>query len=286
MICNSCQFEWQDAVYPLATVMSVCPGCTSSDVSEAPRVPFPPPRPQKDQHFTSVSELSDAPEVTIPTGTVFDRITRDFPVHRDGGGVPLGCVILFSGPPGAGKSFQARELAWSWVTKIEVQRPRTVVYYSYEERPSYRLFISQGPPVETLLVTQSPISADMLVRRFWSDRELLVIIDSLQTASVGAYVPGEPEEFVEQDLGSIGSPRRCLGVMGEAMAIAHRLNATVLVIAQETKDDRVAGPRTVEHMADVVMRIEVKTWQESTHSRIVSISKNRRGPIGEWVLSP
>lgn len=225
-------------------MFSRCPQCDGLHVDVMTHI--------EDEHLAPLVALADIgrdPIVSTGTGTIFDRITEH--------GAPLGRVILFYGAPGSGKSHHARKLLYAM---------KSGIYFCYEER----LEVVKGKFCELGAV-------EGFTRVFFStvpfDSELvtlekgLVVVDSLQLGMVG-------DPTME-----IGSARMLIAITAEAMRIVREHPRMIVVlIAHETKDDKAAGPRTVEHMVDVSMSIR----RDDVIVPTVVIGKNRCGASGAW----
>lgn len=94
----------------------------------------------------------------------------------------------------------------------------------------------------------------------------LLIIDSAQTISTAA-ADGAP-----------GGPAQVREVTGALVRVAKARDMAVLIVGHVTKDGSIAGPRTMEHLVDVVL-----TFEGDRHSgfRMVRATKNRFGPADE-----
>jgi len=237
-----------------------CPQCDGSNISTTFELP-PNPTP-----LVALADVGRDPIPSIETGTIFDHIT--------GHGCPLGRVILFYGPPGSGKSHQARKL---------LHALQNGIYFSYEERMEVvkEKFCELGgiDGLTRVFFSTVPFTGDLITLK-----EGVIIVDSLQLG------------MVEEETLAIGSSRMLIAITAEAMRIVRdHPHLIIVLIAHETKDAMVAGPRTVEHMVDVAMSIDVrldgsaaaqdfadgKPWVPKViHS--VTIGKNRCGSSGSW----
>jgi DNA repair protein RadA/Sms len=235
-----------------------------------------------DPDFIPATEAISETPPTIVTNTPFDHVT--------GIGCPVGALILVSGSPGAGKSHQCRELVLAWTPTFARSN---ALYCSYEERLEIvrgKLDSHDKQISSTLLLTEAPFCTDKILPG--TEILRLVIVDSMQTATVGEMVTFAPGfkilpdggvAFIERtDLGHPGSRRRCLALAIEALRLVRSdPNTTCVIVAHETKEKDVAGPQIIEHMVDVVMHFELNIEQMK---RTLSITKNRFGPVGRFQI--
>ena len=94
----------------------------------------------------------------------------------------------------------------------------------------------------------------------------LLIVDSVQTISATG-ADGTP-----------GGPAQVREVTAALARVAKNRNMAVLIVGHVTKDGSIAGPRTMEHLVDVVL-----SFEGDRHSgfRMVRATKNRFGPADE-----
>jgi len=180
----------------------------------------------------------------------FDRVTS---------GLPEGSITLITGDPGLGKSTLVLELA------SKINQP--VLYVSGEEsaeqvagrlsrlnlKPDNISFINEQA-VETVLSTVA------------GHAPVLLIIDSIQTL------------MTSEASGGPGSPSQIRAVVAKIVERAKAGNVATLMIGHVTKGGEVAGPKTLEHLVDVVINLE---GERGGNLRILRCSKNRFGPSDE-----
>ncbi|MCL2595908.1 MAG: DNA repair protein RadA, partial [Promicromonosporaceae bacterium] len=94
----------------------------------------------------------------------------------------------------------------------------------------------------------------------------LLIVDSVQTIA-STEVDGSP--------GGVSQVRE---VTGALIAAAKERQLPVLLVGHVTKDGSVAGPRTLEHLVDVVCQFE---GDRHSRLRLLRAVKNRYGPTDE-----
>jgi DNA repair protein RadA/Sms len=181
-----------------------------------------------------------------------------------GGGLVPGSLVLIGGDPGIGKSTLALQLAGA------LGGPgRAVLYVSGEESPrqtkmrAERIALRGGPDH---LWLHSEIDLDAIVAEVDRMSPALLVIDSIQTLHIPA---------VNAAPGSVTQVREC-GL--RLLRLAKERSLPVLLIGHVTKDGSVAGPRTLEHMVDVVLYLEGDAHHEY---RILSAAKNRFGSTNE-----
>lgn len=187
--------------------------------------------------------------------------TRDPEMDRVlGGGIVKGSVLLVSGEPGIGKSTLIAQMT-------STISPNKALYISGEESAGQlkarfdRLKCNMDhvryleiKPVETLVATIEKEKPD------------LVVIDSIQTVSASS-IDGGP-----------GTPTTVRYATSLLMDLAKRTGVSIVLIGQVTKDGNVAGPKTLEHLVDVVLSLE----GDSAHAyRLLVGKKNRFGSTDE-----
>jgi len=179
-----------------------------------------------------------------------------------GGGVVPGSVILLGGDPGIGKS--------TLLMQVAAQFDGEVLYVSGEESPEQiklraeRLSIT-SENIQLLALTNVEAIAAIIEK----ETPGLLVIDSIQTM----YDPNFPS-----------TPGSLVQVRESAMRIqqlAKILGVPVVLVGHITKEGTVAGPRTLEHLVDVVLYLEGDPQHDL---RILRAVKNRFGDITETGL--
>lgn len=175
-----------------------------------------------------------------------------------GGGFVPGALILLAGDPGIGKSTLVLELA---------NRIKNVLYISGEESVEQIKLRAQRLKIkdETLeLLGETNVS--YIIKITLERKPKLVIIDSIQTMWDENF-PSTP--------GSIVQVRGCALRLQKA---AKGYHIPIILIGHATKEGAVAGPRTLEHLVDVVLWLEGDRFHET---RILRGVKNRYGATDE-----
>ncbi len=173
-----------------------------------------------------------------------------------GGGMVEGSVVFLGGDPGVGKSTLALQMA-SRVNSLYVSGEENL--FQVAERWQ-RL---KGDKKPEFLATNSLGEA---LRVAQSKRPKLLVIDSLQTLT---------DDEIEGTAGSISQVK---AVTLKLMHYAKSQKTAVLLIGHVTKEGVVAGPKTVEHMVDVVLYLEGERYG---FYRLLRSTKNRFGPVSE-----
>lgn len=180
-----------------------------------------------------------------------------------GGGVVRGSVILLGGDPGIGKS----TLLLQVVDRMARQDGQQILYVSGEESPEQiklraeRLGIS-AEGIQLLAATD----VNQVQAALESLKPALVVIDSIQTMYDPAF-PSTPGSIVQVRESALRIQR-----LAKGMAIP------VVLVGHITKEGTVAGPRTLEHLVDVVLYLEGEVQHEL---RILRAVKNRFGDASE-----
>jgi DNA repair protein RadA/Sms len=189
----------------------------------------------------------------------YDRLSTKIPeLDRVlGGGIVRGSVNLVSGDPGIGKSTLLSQLA------LNIDK---TLYVAGEESPQQiKLRIERINPKADLAILQET-DVDVICAVIAQVKPPLVIIDSIQTLET-------------QDLESVA------GSVGQVREASHRLQRVakqnhipLFIVGHVTKEGTVAGPKTLEHLVDVVLNLE---GDPTTFFRILRTSKNRFGATDE-----
>jgi DNA repair protein RadA/Sms len=173
-----------------------------------------------------------------------------------------GAVILLSGEPGVGKSTLLLNVA------AEVARSgKRVLYISAEESAGqvYLRAERTNGLVDTLfLANEGDLGA--LLGHIDQAKPDLLIVDSVQTVSSGV-IDGSP--------GGVSQVRE---VAATLIRVAKETTLPIILVGHVTKDGQIAGPRTLEHLVDVVCQFE---GDRNTSLRFVRALKNRFGPTDE-----
>ncbi|WP_125981286.1 DNA repair protein RadA [Bifidobacterium goeldii] len=206
---------------------------------------------------TPITEVDTASVARQPTGFgEFDRVL--------GGGIVPGSVVLVAGEPGIGKSTLLLETAGH----VAHARPdATVLYVSGEESQSQvRLRASRINALASNLLLASTTDLGTVLGLIEREKPALAIVDSAQT-------------IVSQDVDGIsGGSTQVREVASALIDTAKTLNVPVLLVGHVTKDGSIAGPRTLEHLVDVVCQFE---GDPETALRMLRAVKNRFGPTDE-----
>jgi len=179
-----------------------------------------------------------------------------------GGGVVPGSVTLLAGDPGVGKSTLLLKVAHRWA-----QSGRRALYVSGEESAGQiRLRadrIGCGAE-EVFLAAESDLHT--VLEHIATVRPALVIVDSVQTMST-----------TEAD-GVAGGVTQVRAVTAALTATAKVNGVALILVGHVTKDGAIAGPRSLEHLVDVVLHFE---GDRNGSVRMVRGIKNRFGAADE-----
>lgn len=223
---------------------------------------------------TAPSRAAAAPSGLTPTSparavTDIDPGTAD---HRTsgigeldrvlGGGVVPGSAVLLAGEPGVGKSTLLLEVASQWATQ-----GRSVLYLTAEESVGQVRHRAErtGALSETLYLAAEH-DLKTALGQIDAVQPELVIVDSLQTLNAAG---------VEGVAGGVAQTR---AVAATLTTLAKSTGIPVLLVGHVTKDGNVAGPRTVEHLVDVVLNFE---GDRHSSLRFLRGQKNRFGATDE-----
>lgn len=190
-----------------------------------------------------------------------DRLsTLDHEVDRVlGGGIVKGSLVLLSGEPGIGKS--------TLVAAIAGSMNGNVLYISGEESVTQLAArFDRLKKSASLIRFLEPYPVETLVATIEKETPVLAVIDSVQT-------------LTSSELDSTaGTPAMVRYTASLLLDLAKRTNVSILLVGQVTKDGSIAGPKTLEHLVDVVVNLE----GDPVHSyRMLRAAKNRFGATDE-----
>jgi DNA repair protein RadA/Sms len=253
------QFLCQNCGFDSPRWLGKCPACNEwntfveEKVLESPKskAHVQKPQGQKPVPITKV-EFKDEERVSTSIAEL-DRVL--------GGGVVAGSVVLAAGEPGIGKSTLMLQIAES------LSKRASVLYVSGEE--SLKQIRLRAQRLGTLSASLQLLSETDLFAIEHAIGELkpnFVIVDSIQTTSRGD---------LPSAAGSVSQVRECAAYL---TMIAKQTATTIFIVGHVTKEGAIAGPRTLEHIVDVVLYFEGERHKQF---RILRGIKNRFGATNE-----
>jgi DNA repair protein RadA/Sms len=178
-----------------------------------------------------------------------------------GGGIVAGSVNLIAGQPGIGKSTLLLQLAYAAAANVPV------LYVSGEESAH-----QVGMRAKRLGTTRPELqiatstSAEDIATTIMSGTYKLVIVDSIQTISVGS---------IASAAGTVSQITNSTHLLTMA---AKQSNTAVVLVGHVTKEGSIAGPKVLEHLVDVVLQLEGDRYGGF---KILRAIKNRFGSTNE-----
>ncbi|MCL2423221.1 MAG: DNA repair protein RadA [Micrococcales bacterium] len=192
-----------------------------------------------------------------PSTTGVDELDRVL-----GGGLVPGAVVLLAGEPGVGKSTLLLDVA-----ARAARTGRTVLYVTGEESTAQvRLRAGRIRALDRSLLLAAECDLAAVLGHVEACQPGLLVVDSVQTVA-SSQVDGAP--------GGVSQVRE---VASALIAVAKSRAMPVVLVGHVTKDGSVAGPRTLEHLVDVVCQFE---GERTSRLRMLRATKNRYGPTDE-----
>jgi DNA repair protein RadA/Sms len=178
-----------------------------------------------------------------------------------GGGLVPGSVVLLAGEPGVGKSTLLLAAAAGWAR----DHGPTLYVTGEESAGQVRLRALRTGSNHRDLYLAAETDLATVLGHIDQVEPALVVVDSVQTIAADGD-------------GSVGGVAQVKAVASALAQVAKRRGLPVILVGHVTKDGSVAGPRTLEHLVDVVI-----SFEGDPHSgfRLIRATKNRFGPADE-----
>ncbi|MBI3486472.1 DNA repair protein RadA [Candidatus Daviesbacteria bacterium] len=301
-------FVCQQCGYQSPTYLGRCPECQSwnSFVEQISQISI------SHSKSTKLKELKNAEVIQLKdlNQDHYDRLSSSI-LEFDrvlGGGIVRGSLVLLAGDPGIGKSTLLSQLAINLaapgateqrgpVTSIKAgpadsqphstssdalrglngtprsSSPATsvliskqVLYIAGEESAQQiKLRIDRIKKGASFAILNE-VDVDIITGVIEQLKPALVIVDSIQTLKTSD---------LESAPGSVGQVRESAQRL---QTIAKKLHIPIFLVGHVTKEGTVAGPKTLEHLVDVVLSLE---GEETSQFRVLRANKNRFGPTDE-----
>lgn len=182
-----------------------------------------------------------------------------------GGGVVLGSLVLIGGEPGVGKSTLLLQVSREFSSREE-----KVLYVSGEE--SLEQIKIRGDRLglkDEKLYLLAETNVERIVAQAKKLNPQVLVLDSVQ-AVFSSKLSSSP--------GTISQVRE---VANQVFRLAKKSQIASFLIGHITKEGTLAGPKSLEHIVDVVLYFE----GERDHShRVLRALKNRFGPVSEIAI--
>lgn len=211
----------------------------------------------KKLELTPLADISQKPVVRI--GSSLSEVDRVL-----GGGLVPGSVVLLGGEPGTGKSTLLLQYADS------LAQHGQIYYLSAEESPeqvSMRALRLGLANTASILIAGIEHVDDIMTTVLSEKPPQVIILDSVQTIT-DPSVSAKP-----------GSVSQVQSIAHKIVEFAKRTNIACVLVGHVTKEGSLAGPKTLEHLVDVVLYLE-----GDTEKKILRSAKNRFGSVNELAL--
>ncbi|MEN8143586.1 MAG: DNA repair protein RadA [Gemmatimonadota bacterium] len=202
--------------------------------------------------------LGDGPATPLARTQIgfgdFDRVL--------GGGLVPGSVILLGGAPGIGKSTLMLQAA----ARMAVTGKRVLYASGEESREQIKLRAARVGASTARVLFISTTDLSELLKVVESDPPDLLLVDSIQTL------------VASDSTAAAGGVKQVQESAALLLEVAKRYGFPTFLIGHVTKGGQLAGPRSLEHLVDVVLLFEGQRLAEQRWLRSV---KNRFGSVDE-----
>lgn len=269
-VCQQCGFQ-------SSSYLGKCPQCESWNSMVETIEKATGNRQQAVSEKAEIVDLSKIEQVKYQRlGTRLEEFDRVL-----GGGIVPGSLVLVSGDPGIGKSTLLTQLALNVqatgnrqqavdkkqeVTSAYSLTPKACLYVAGEESAQQIKIRVDRISTNAKLRVLNEVDVDVIIGAIKQEKPGLVIVDSIQTLET---------EDLSSVAGSIGQVRECAHRL---QRMAKSLHIAVFLVGHVNKEGNIAGPKTLEHMVDVVLSLE---GEQNSQFRVLRSIKNRFGSTDE-----
>jgi DNA repair protein RadA/Sms len=201
-----------------------------------------------------ISQVDASGAAACPTG--MDELDRVL-----GGGLVPGTVALLAGEPGVGKSTLLLEAG-----ALAAERSKVLYVTGEESAAQVRARADRIGAISDSLFLAAETDLAAVLAHVEAVNPSMLIVDSVQTISV-AGVEGVP-----------GGVTQVREITSALVSLAKQRTLTTVLVGHVTKDGSIAGPRSLEHLVDVVLHFE---GDSRGRLRMIRAVKNRFGPTDE-----
>ncbi len=244
-ICSHCGYQ-------SASWMGKCPQCNEWNTFTEQQTEKKGKKQIQTLDMTSFDKISSAETSRTKTGIhEFDRVL--------GGGIVPGAAMLLTGEPGVGKSTLLLQ---------SLQHLRTLYISGEESAEQVKTRAERLGADLSKMFFSGTLQVEGIIRGIQENKEQfdIVVIDSIQTIY---------SANVESPLGSVSQLKETTNAI---ISLAKQLNVPIIIVGHITKDGDIAGPKTLEHMVDVVFTFE---GERMNQFRVLRARKNRFGSTDE-----
>ena len=179
-----------------------------------------------------------------------------------GGGLVAGSLVLLGGDPGVGKS----TLLIQALAGLAHDRAGGVLYATGEESVAQTALRARRVGAgEANVSVVAETDVEKILAHAARTQPAILAVDSIQTV----YTP-----ILDSIPGSLAQVRECASRL---MQYAKTTGIPTILVGHVTKDGGLAGPKTLEHLVDVVLQLE----GDGGPYRILRAHKNRFGSTQE-----
>nr|HEX4316971.1 DNA repair protein RadA [Kofleriaceae bacterium] len=179
-----------------------------------------------------------------------------------GGGLVAGSFVLLGGDPGVGKSTLLLQALGGWARTAG----GSILYATGEEsvaQTAMRAARVGANDKRIAVVAETDVEKILAYAR--AARPAVLAVDSIQTVYTS---------LLDSIPGSLAQVRECASRL---MQFAKTTGTPTIIVGHVTKDGGLAGPKTLEHLVDVVLQLE----GDGGPYRILRAHKNRFGSTQE-----